>query len=196
MATKKGPSSPYLKSVTNNVDELRAMLKLLAAREVLVGFPEDTTERTTDPDEPKGLTNASLGYIHDNGAPDANIPARPFMRPGMEEAIPQATATLAKIAKRVLAKSGKASVEQGFTELGLKVQFALRRKINEGVPPPLSEYTLRERARKGRKGAQKELDLRAQGVSPSTQFAKPLIDTGQLRNAINFVVRKRKARRK
>lgn len=48
-------------------------------KEVLIGIPMSTTER------PDGeITNAELGYIHEYGAPEANIPARPFLIPGVE----------------------------------------------------------------------------------------------------------------
>lgn len=186
-----------LKTTVDNVDQLKDLLHLLAAREVLVGFPEDTTGREPSPDEPQGLTNAALGYIHDTGAPEQNIPARPFMLPGMAEAEEPVTKALAATARQLLnvKGAGPAAIDQGLHRAGLKAQFALRRKINEGIPPPLSEMTLRNRARKGRKGAKKELELRAQGEAPSTEFAKPLIDTGQLRNAINYVIRDRKKRK-
>lgn len=197
MATKPtGKGSQYIKVVADHVDEVRAMLELLSRREVLVGFPEDSSAREVSPDEDPDITNAALGYIHNTGMPEQNIPARPFMEPGLEEAKDAITRKLAKTAKRVLKREGLIAIEQGFTEVGLAAQFALRRKINEGVPPPLSEYTLRQRAKKGRKGAQKELDRRAQGEAPSTQFAKPLIATGQLRNAINYVIRPRRQRNK
>lgn len=186
-----------LKTTVDNVDALKDLLHQLAAREVLVGFPEDTTARESSPDEPEGITNAALGYIHDTGAPEHNIPARPFMLPGMEEAEESVTKALASTARQLLNVKGAGAsvIDQGLHKAGLKAQFAIRRKINEGVPPPLADLTLRKRAAKGRKGAKKELERRAQGEAPSTQFAKPLIDTAQLRNAINYVIRDRKKRK-
>lgn len=192
----RSPKLPNLKVIGSSVDEVRAMLVLLAKRELLVGFPEDTSERKADEEGPTDITNASLGYIHDNGAPEQNIPARPFMIPGMEAAVPAATARLTAIAKAVLARQGVEAIEQGFEQLGLKVQASLRRKINEGIPPPLSEWTLRDRARRGRTGAMWELAWRAAGAPEGTELAKPLIDTGQMRNAVNYVVRDRKKRSK
>jgi hypothetical protein len=87
-------------------------------------------------------------------------------------------------------------VDKGLHKVGLRVATSIKKKINEGVPPPLSEYTLRERARRGRKGAKQELANRASGMAPSTQLAKPLIDTGELRNSITYVIRSRKDRKK
>ena len=191
MATK--PQN--LKITRDDVAKLKTVLRHLVERELLVGFPEDTTDRTVEPKEKKDITNATLGYIHENGAPDVKIPARPFMRPGMESVKDGVTAGLVRVAKNVVASRSVEQVERGLTIVGLKVQSALRRKINEGVPPPLAEATLARRAAKGRKGAVLELKNRALGLPPSTQLAKPLIDTGQLRNAINFVIRARKARK-
>ena len=194
MAT--GPTKlPNLRVVKDSVDELRASLKMLAEKEVLVGFPEDTSARTdAETKTPVDITNAALGYIHDTGAPEQNIPARPFMIPGIMEARESLTRQLFTAARAVLRREGVGAVEEGFERLGLKAQFALRKKINEGIPPPLSEWTLRDRARRGRVGAMWELAWRQAGAPASTELAKPLIDTGQLRNAINYVVRLRKNR--
>jgi hypothetical protein len=177
-------------------DQILADLRMMVGIEVLVGFPDDTADRK-EPGDP--MTNAALGYIHDHGAPEAHIPARPFMIPGMNNAKPQAEKELVKLAEAVSkgkkGPKGRNIVEVGFTRLGLVVQRALRAKINEGIPPPLAERTLAERAARGRKGAKQELENRAKGMTPSTALAKPLIDTGQLRNAINYVIRSRRKRR-
>ena len=174
-----------------SVESIHESLKALAAQEVLVGFPEDTTERK----DGDALTNAELAYIHDNGAPEANIPARPFMIPAITENSDKIATALGNAAKAILRDKGPLSVQQGLTRAGIVAVTAIKRKINEGIPPPLSDYTLRQRARKGRKGAKKELELRAQGEAPSMEFAKPLVDSGQMRNAANFVIRPRRARK-
>lgn len=176
---------------------IRKNLMLLADVEVLAGFPEDKTDRESNPDEPAGLTNASLAYIHDNGAPEANIPARPFMGPAMEEARDKITAKLGQILTTVVTKGGNAQlVEIGMHQVGLIAKLAIQSKINEGIPPPLAEATLIARARKGRKGAKEELSNRKKGLPPSVALAKPLVDTGQMRNAADYAIRSRKKRRK
>lgn len=190
MATKAGI---HIKK--DRLADLHQNLAELVKREVLVGFPEESTDRDPSAEEPAGITNASLAYIHDNGQPERNIPARPFMLPGMEEAADPVANILGNLAKNLLTGKGKVTADQGLHRAGLKAQATIRRKINEGIPPPLSEVTLRRRAAKGRKGAKKELLLRAQGEAPSTQFAKPLIDTAQMRNALTYVIRDRKRRK-
>jgi hypothetical protein len=198
MATKGG-SGVFRTDFNGGPEMLIKALKGLASNEVLVGFPAATTDRREDPEDAasKDLTNAELGYIHDNGAPEANIPARPFMIPGIEAA----RSKLVRIARRTGLKTLEATnpaevVDQGLHAMGLVAQSSIRQVINDGIDPPLADRTLRERARRGRKGAKEELENRAKGLPQGKELAKPLIDTGQLRNAVNYVIRPRKTRRK
>lgn len=193
-----------LKVTSDGLADLRLAIRELAKYEVLVGFPDETADRRDDTGEMKGakailgakseISNAALGYIHDNGAPEANIPARPFMIPGIKSAEAAITAALLGAAKAVL-RDPRTDVLARLQRVGITASLGIKRKLNEGVPPPLSERTLRERARKGREGAMWELAWRDAGAPPGLELAKPLIDTGQLRNAVTYVVRKKKARK-
>jgi len=194
MAKKTGV---YMREPVGGPKALMQAINQMASNEVLVGFPEASTDRKPeDPEDgPKDLTNAALGYIHDNGAPEANIPARPFMVPGIENA----KTKIVKIAKHMgqavlTAKDPQGAIEQGLHMMGLTAQASIRNVINDGIDPPLADRTVRARAAKGRKGAQQELDNRAKGLPPGKELAKPLVDTGQLRNAVNYVIRNRKRR--
>lgn len=179
-------------------------LDRLASLEVLVGFPEDTTRRDDSPEDPDaGLTNAALGYIHDNGAPEANIPARPFMNEGIQRAAPRLEKVFKTMGNDVLAAQkgsradivgSLAKIDQGYHKAGLIAQASIRAVINEGIDPPLADATLRARAARGRKGAKQELENRSKGEPAGKALAKPLVDTGQLRNAVNYVIRNRKKR--
>jgi hypothetical protein len=180
--------------------EIQESMERLLTSEVLVGFPEDGTPRDKEEDE-KGEppTNAVLGYIHDNGAPEVNIPARPFMQPGIMAVENELADLLGKTMKAILKGGGDDMVELGLTRVGFKAMNSIKRTINAGVPPPLSDATLINRMRKGRrdgagarKGAARELDRRWDGQAPSVEFAKPLVDTGQLRNAVTYVIRPKK----
>lgn len=169
-------------------------MKRLAQAEILVGFPEGGPER----EETDGPTNAQLAYIHDRGAPEANIPARPFMVPGIEENMGAIERRMRTAAKQILREKNPLNAAQVLTRVGITAVVGIKRKINEGIPPPLSDYTLRKRAErgtKGRKGAKIELLLRSFGEAPSTEHAKPLIDTGQMRNAVTYVLRRRRDRK-
>lgn len=196
-----------------NLEQVKEGVALLAALEVLVGFPEDTTARDEDPnDDPdsRGITNAALGYIHDNGAPEVNIPARPFMTPGVEEVIEKVENQLRGAMKAAM-RGDPVVMEQAMIAAGLTAKLGIQNKINEGIGPPLSDRTLQARARKGKgkssiaKAAQLELDRRSAmndlGEDPffdldtALTTAKPLIETAQMRNAVNFVIRAKKLRR-
>jgi hypothetical protein len=166
-----------------------AQCHLLAQVEVLVGFPEETTGRNEG-----SLTNATLGYIHDNGAPESNIPQRKFMEPGIESAKPAIIAALQNGVRDALS-GGKDAAEKAMHSAGLAAVSGIKNFIDDGVAPALAESTLRARARRGNKGAIVELGNRKDGKDSSLADAKPLVDTGQLRNAVNYAIRPR-ARRK
>lgn len=173
-------------------------VRLLAEREVLVGYPAETSERKADEDgQQPELTNAALGYIHENGDPERNIPERPHLGPGVARVSDAIQTTMRRIAKQTLDGNPEA-IEQGLHQVGLKAKVSAQNMISEGIPPPLADATLLARTRrassKGAKGAKKELERRAQGLKPSTEFAKPLLETSQLRSAINYVIRDRRER--
>jgi phosphatidylserine/phosphatidylglycerophosphate/cardiolipin synthase-like enzyme len=173
------------------VRQIKAAFMELASQEILVGFPEDGEPRE-DMSEP---TNAMLAYIHDNGAPEQNIPARPFMIPAIEGAQERIAAAMVATAKMVVNDKSPLSAERALHRVGTVAELAVKRMINSGIPPPLADATLRNRVARGRKGAKIELKNRAEGIAPSTAFAKPLVDTGQMRNAVKYVIRERKRRK-
>ncbi len=181
-----------LRMTGDRLSVLRDKIKELASKEVLVGFPEGPPRGDDTP-----LTNAALAYIHDNGAPEQNIPARPFMVPGIAAVQDQIADTLTAGARRLVVVGDRAlSIDKELTRVGLMAVTSIRRTVTAGVPPPLADVTLRDRLRrhKGRAGEKLELESRAMGNAPSTDFAKPLIDTGQLYRAVDYVIRERKDR--
>ena len=177
-----------VKMTHDGMPALKEKLAALTKQQVLVGFPagDPKSVRKEDP----AITNASLAYIHDNGAPEANIPARPFMREGIRLAEKGITNGLWNTAKKVVQPEGTtADINAGLSVAGIRAVNGIRKRINEGIPPPLSDRTLAARAARGRTGAMWELAWRAAGAPAGTDLAKPLIDTGQLRNAVTFVIR-------
>lgn len=147
--------------------KLRRSMDALAANHVLVGVPSTTAGRDSGP-----IDNATLGYIHENGSPAANIPARPFLKPGIAGIHSKIVARLRKTA--VTALSGNpAGVMRDLQALGFMGAAAVQAKITDGPFEPLAPATLAARRRRG------------------ATRTKPLIDTGKLRQAITFVIRKR-----
>lgn len=187
-----------LKVTIDRVKDVLASINTLTKHQVLVGIPDEKAERKPDPDEPHPLNNAEIGFLMETGVPERNIPARPFLVPGVKD-------NDEKIAKRYRAAAqkaldgDKAAVEKAHAAVGLETASAVRKKITDGPFAPLSEATLRARAARGRKGATRELKRRAEGGAAdalnddgaliSNVNAKPLIDTGALRRSVTYVIR-------
>ncbi len=153
-------------SVQVTKDGVPALLKAvrdLVKQEVLVGIPAENAGR----DDEAPINNAELGYIHEYGAPAANIPPRPFLIPGVESAEGKFTPHL-KAAAQAALSGDEGKIAQGLGRAGIVASTAVKQKIDEGPFAPLKPETIR------RKGSD-----------------KPLLDTGQMRNAVTAVVRKK-----
>lgn len=148
----------------DSVAAFAAGVRAMMRREVYVGVPGETADRG----EP--VNNAALAYIHDKGSALANIPARPFMEPGIRDVQDQITASL-KSALDV-AQLTPATLEQSLNRAGITAVVAIKKRIvsQEGFAP-LKPSTLAARKRKGR------------------NRTKALIDTGEMLNSIKHVVR-------
>lgn len=182
----------------DKVPEVLAALRDLTASDVLVGIPEATTDR--DHNDGSDITNAALGYIHEFGAPAANIPARPFLIPGVENSLDRSTRQLELAAKAALT-GDQAATMMRLEVAGQIAAAGAKREISYGDFVPLKPSTIRNRRRSRQtasiREAEKEyLRLVAGGLDDaSAQSAagiRPLINTGALRNSITSVVRKRK----
>lgn len=177
---------------TDNSDSISRAVNHLLRSQVVVGIPDTTAQREPTPGEPNPPTNATIGYAMEFGVPDKNIPARPFLIPGTESVKDTVAIRLAKAGEMAL--SGNPSdVERGLMAVGIVAADAVRRQITDGSFAPLSERTIAARAARGQKGAKQYLKLRGQGtpedILQGAGLVKPLIDTGQLRRAVTYVVR-------
>lgn len=165
----------------------------LASSKVLVGIPmEDASRRDGEP-----ITNAQIGYIQETGSPAANIPARSFLVPGVEDAQEAIAAAFKRGAKGALDGNG-AAPDQALHAAGLMGQSAARARLNSGDHAPLSPVTLQLRywAKRGVKITGKTVGYAAflveKGLASYPGVStKPLVVTGQLRNAITYVIRKK-----
>ena len=176
--------------------DLAKDLMALAKTQVLVGVPAATSDRTDD-----GPNNAFLAYVHDNGSPVAGIPARPFMKPGIQKAQNRISKFLMAAAKCFLEKDDT-GVEQALMSAGLVAQGSIRNVINEGEGfAPLKRSTLLGRTRKRAYAwwrieegndmtPEQRKSMRHEQREALMGSMHPLVDTGQLRNSINFVIRK------
>lgn len=154
-------------------DELANVLKsihALVSREVLVGIPESEDARKASEDGAP-IGNAEIGYIQETGSPINNLPARPFLVPGVEKALPKALEQLKRGGTKAIGGDSSAA-DKALNAAGMVCQNSVRATIVNVIPPPLAESTLDARKRRGRTGT------------------TPLLDTGALRNSVTYVIRK------
>lgn len=176
--------------VTDNMGAFMKALEEMQAKEVLAGFPQEEQAREDSEGNAEPITNAALGYIHNFGSPEHNIPARPFMVEGIE--VKKAPITDGMKSAGLAALDGNTQlVDQAMHAVALIAKTGIQMKILDGPFEPLAESTLKARARRERAGAQEELDRRAAGDAPGVELARPLNDTGQMRNAVDGIVREK-----
>ena len=176
----------------DGLPKLKISLEKLSKRDVYVGIPGKNTLRETPEGEQEPINNATIGYLMQNGVPSQNIPARPFMTIGMDQAKPAVIRSFQTAAKKALHKDD-AAITVGLERAGLTASAEIKKAITDGIPPPLKDSTLKARARKYkyRKAERAELAARAAGEQPSLSV-KPLVDTAQLLNSITYVIRNKK----
>lgn len=109
---------------------------------------------------PDGTPVAMVAAIQDFGAPAAGIPPRPFFRNMVAQESPGLPAAIALDLKRT-----DFNVEQTLSRAGAVLAGKLKQSIVDTNAPPLKPATVR------RKG-----------------FDKPLVDTGQMLNSVDFEV--------
>jgi hypothetical protein len=186
----RSPISGVFKVVDKTADVLKG-IDLLVSTQVMVGVPSEKAGRREGE-----ITNADLAYIHDKGAPNAKIPARPFMEPGINDAKAQIIDEMMKAGRAIL-RQGSKNVENSLNRIGLIATRAIKNRITEGIPPPLAPSTVQGRITRV-KSKSRRAKIRAElasGTPASRQggadgLFTPLIVTGQLRNAITYVLRR------
>jgi len=109
-----------------------------------------------------GLTVAEIGSVHEFGLGSA--PERSFIRATFDDNAEKYVRLSQRLAGRLIDQRG-GNVTQALTQLGQVGVADIINRINKGIPPELQEAT------KERKGSSKQL-----------------IDTGQLKQSIDFKV--------
>lgn len=167
-------------STNDPLQRMQQVVKYALRQKLLIGIPAEKNAR------PDGTaTNAQLGYWHEYGAPEANLPARPFLAPGMEKAEPMIVAELARAMMKGIERAGrdgdvsggKAAIDEGLNRVGLRAVDIIKGQITAGLSPPLAERTVYARLHR-KKNRRTGPDM------------KPLIDTGQLLRSISYVIRR------
>lgn len=176
----------------DNVGKVFKGIAELLGKQVLVGIPDNQQNQRDE----GHVNNATIGYAMEFGLPANNVPARPFLIPGVKKAQGAALRQLRQATDAALA-GNPAGVAAGLQRAGIVASNEVKHTINSNIPPPLKPGTIRNRHRgretKMRESEQVYLGLIAKGVDPGAAQADvgivSLINTGQLRNAITYVVR-------
>lgn len=193
--------------VKTTVDNLDAVLKAIAGltqQQVLVGVPDSTAGRK---DEGEPVSNAEIGYIMETGSPANNVPARPHLVPGVEDALPRITPQLQRGVSAAL-NGSLDKVDQALGAAGTLAASSVRLRIRNNIPPPLAPSTVanryRQRGTKGQRKAEKDyaalIDSGAQAAGMSLSEIQsaagiiPLINTGEYLKSITYVIRKKGAK--
>lgn len=158
-------SKPFLK-IEDFTGPFMDAVRTLKKMETLIGIPEDENPRDDAP-----IGNAALLFINNFGSPANNIPPRPVMEIGIRNAQDAIAVEMKNAAVKGLSKGSKA-VTQYYERVGIIGSNSVKRAINDqiGIEPP-AESTIKGREARGFKGT------------------KALLVTGQMRNAITYVVK-------
>lgn len=165
-------SSSHIKEVT------QALLKLKRTK-VYVGIADSgkTDRRKEGP-----ITNSQLGYIHEHGSPAAGIPARPFLRPGVEAGKERVIEDL-RLAMDAAIQEDSARVRHNLEAAGSHAVSEVKKYMRTADFEPLKPSTIRNRNR-SRETKSKRKTEAAMDMSK----IRPLQNTGQLLDSIDYYV--------
>ena len=177
----------FKSGVTTRVDNAQAILdalRSLTKKDVLVGIPEEDSERE---DVPFG--NAGIGYVNEYGSPAQNIPPRPHLIPGVKS-VEEQTVPQLKAAAQAALDGNAAGAERALNRAGTLAANGVRSYMTITGFTPLADSTVEARARRGRKGAKAELarrsaDGKLNAINPdsgqliSNENVRPLIEDAE-----------------
>ncbi len=145
----------------SKLDGLLNRIKALGQKEICVGVIAKTAQRN---DQKTRLNNAQIAAVHEYGAPNKGIPARPFLRTTLIKNKQVYTDGLATQMRKTLRQ--KLSPEQAYQQVGFKAARDVQHEIRHGAHTPLKATTIKRK-----------------------KSSQPLIDIGQLHQSITSIVR-------
>lgn len=143
------------------------------------------------------MTNAAIAFVQEFGSPAQNIPARPFLVPGVQHA-ERAVLPHLKAAIEGALDSKPSRVNAELHACGELAVASVRKQISSNIPPPLSPATIRNRQYSRGTASARSAEtaygkLIAEGVPPAAaQTAtgiRSLINSGQLLRSVDYVIR-------
>lgn len=163
---------------------LEEILKGLEKHSVYVGIPEDNAGRKAGE-----MNNPTLLYIHSHGSPVKNIPARPVIKPAIEDQ--ENRYKLNSLFLKAALEGIKGNEQNLLKQLG-RIGKAAQNMCRDWFTnpkngwPPNQPATVKGKLRKMSKSKRAAaMAVYKQGES----IDSPLIDTGQLRKSIVYVVK-------
>lgn len=155
--------------VSRNDDRLQRLKKAMKWAQntyILVGVPQSKSRRQGDP-----MTNAELLHLHTRGSPLKHLPERPVIEPALQDSQQELSALLKDALKSVTELKEDEALAK-LKAVGMQAQNVSRAWF---VNPrngwkPNSPITYQRKQAKG------------------ATINRPLIDTGQLRRSIIYVV--------
>lgn len=147
-----------LKRVIDNRRELKSTKRRLEQAELTVGIQGAVAKQPRGDD----LNMAQLGAVHEFGS--RNIPARPFLRPGVTDKGQRKKAQ--DIFDKRLNPLEASTVDRALGAVGESIVNFIQERIAKGIEPANAPSTI---AQKG--------------------SSKPLVDTGRLRQSITWEVK-------
>ena len=162
-------------SVISRAKELNDALKRLQKTQIFVGI---ATGSKGDKREDGGPDNHLLGFVHERGSPAANIPARPFLAPGVASGAEKIVPGLERTIKAAL-RNDEAAVEASLKKTGRDAVSAVKVYMTTADFVPLSPKYLKQRHRARLTKGKRANELKGKGV-------RPLINSGSLLEALDY----------
>jgi len=124
-----------LNDLTAHLDSITRAVTQLSKRRLLLGVVKN--------DNSKSIDNNALGWIFEMGAPEAHIPARPFLYPTLRANASYIAAAFMHAMSYALTGNTE-EVDRTLNSLGMTLTERVRAYILAGIAPPLSKSTLRK----------------------------------------------------
>ena len=163
---------------TSHVKELNASLEKLKGAIVYVGIARGSKGDGRSDGAPD---NHLLGFIHERGSPASNIPSRPFLVPGVKSARGEVADRLAGAIKSALHDDEK-GMNDALERAGFEAVSGVKDYMTTAKFAPLKPATIRNRHRSRSTLSKRDNEVANVNI-------KPLINTGALRDAIDFYVK-------
>lgn len=142
--------------------------KLLRGSYVKIGYIEGDKSHKSKKKGKKSaayINMAALAAVHEYGSPKMGIPERSFIRSWVDGNQPEIRKRMERMVKAII--EGRVSPEIALKTMAVFAQGGIKRQIKTISSPPLKARTIK--------------------LKKSSQ---PLIDTGQLRASVRFIIQK------